>query len=132
MTNRLQARGQLGHGKGDGRAAGQIETQLLELVLRHLLANAKALENPHALAIASSRCRNDRELPLEEAAVLDPACVLQEPSRLVGGAAQRDALGVAGLLLEVGLTRGQIRRERDDAVHFGQQGRPRPTLHVQR
>ena len=123
VANRLEARGQLGDGEGDGGTAGQVETQLLELVLRHLLADAKALTDAHGLRDRFFALPHDGELALEETAVLGPACVLQVPSGLVRGAGQRGALGVAGLLREVGLARGQIRRERDDAVHLGQQGR---------
>ena len=123
VANRLEARGQLGDGEGDGGTAGQVETQLLELVLRHFLADAKALTDAHGLGDRLLALPHDRELALEETAVLDPACVLDEPSGLVCGTAQRGTLGVTGLLLEIGLTRGQIRREGDDAVDFGQQGR---------
>jgi hypothetical protein len=97
----MEARGQLGYGEGDGGPAGQVETQLLELVLGHFLADAKAVANAHGLCDRLLALTKDGELALEETAVLDPACVLDEPGGLVGGLAQRGTFGVAGLLVQI-------------------------------
>ena len=105
MANRLEPRRQVGDGESDGGATGQVETQLLELVLCHLLSHAKPLADTNRLRDGFLALPHDGKLTLEETAVLDAACVLEEPPRLVRRAAQRGALGVVRLLLEIGLTR---------------------------
>ena len=108
VADELKARGQLGDVEAAGRAPREVEAELLELVLGHLAPDAQPLEDAHGLGDRLLASLDHLELALEEPAVLRQLGAVEAGAGLGHRGGHGGPLALGGLLLEVGLPRGQL------------------------